>query len=139
MFQFVNDFFSKNESVIQDVGSVCTEGALAMMRNRCGFPARMKQAGAQRGGQREHNAPGAELLGAHKSPNNAAITFSNTVHLLPKDRRFEHGGAKLVFVAGAIYLRYASGNGRFHTCKVFTLSFIIILRQESISYFCRDH
>jgi len=34
-------------------------------------------------------------MGAPKSPNNATSTFFNTVHLLPKDLRFEHGGAKL--------------------------------------------
>jgi len=30
-----------------------------------------------------------------KSPNKVTSTFFNTVHLLPKDLRFEHGGAKL--------------------------------------------
>jgi len=35
-----------------------------------------------------------------KSPNNVAITFFNTVHLLPNDLRFEHGGAKLVSCPG---------------------------------------
>jgi len=33
--------------------------------------------------------------GSPKSPNNVTSTFFNTVHLLPKDLRFEHGGAKL--------------------------------------------
>jgi len=32
---------------------------------------------------------------APKSPNNVASVFFNTVLLLPKDLRFEHGGAKL--------------------------------------------
>ena len=31
-----------------------------------------------------------------KSPNNVTNFFFNTVHLLPKDLKFEHGGAKLV-------------------------------------------
>jgi len=50
-----------------------------------------------------HNSPGAELLWgrqiiarAPKNPNNVASTFFNTVYLLPKDLRFEHGGATLV-------------------------------------------
>ena len=32
--------------------------------------------------------------GAPKSSNNVTSTFFNTVHLLPKDLKFEHGGAK---------------------------------------------
>jgi len=35
--------------------------------------------------------------GDAKSRNNLATTFFNTVHLLPKDIRFEHGGTKLAF------------------------------------------
>jgi len=38
--------------------------------------------------------------GAAKSPYNTASTFFNTVHLLPKDLRFGHGGAKLVSFPG---------------------------------------
>jgi len=38
--------------------------------------------------------------GAPKSPDNAASTFFNRVHLLPKDFRVEHGGAKLVSYTG---------------------------------------
>jgi len=38
--------------------------------------------------------------GAPKSPNNVTSTVFNTVHLLPKDRRFEHGGAKLASCPG---------------------------------------
>jgi len=34
-------------------------------------------------------------LGALKSPSDITSTFFNTVNLLPKDLRFEHGGAKL--------------------------------------------
>jgi len=37
---------------------------------------------------------------APKSPKNVASTFSNTVHLLPKDLRFEHGDAKHVSYPG---------------------------------------
>jgi len=33
--------------------------------------------------------------GVPKSPNNVTSTFFNTVHVLPKDLSFEHGGAKL--------------------------------------------
>jgi len=35
-----------------------------------------------------------------KSPNIVTSTFFNTVHLLPKDLRFEHGGAKLASCPG---------------------------------------
>jgi len=52
----------------------------------------------QQGG---HNAPGAESLrGAPKSPNNVTSAFFNTVHLLPKDLKFEHGSAKLASCPG---------------------------------------
>ena len=37
---------------------------------------------------------------APKSPNNTASTFFNTVQLLPKDLRFEYGGAKLASCLG---------------------------------------
>jgi len=33
--------------------------------------------------------------GTLKSPNNVTSVFFNTVHLLPKDLKIEHGGAKL--------------------------------------------
>jgi len=36
-----------------------------------------------------------------KRPNNAASTFSSSVHLLPKDLRFEHGEPNLYLVPGA--------------------------------------
>ena len=50
---------------------------------------------------REHNSPGAEWLrGAPQSPNNISSIFFNTLHLLPKDVRFKHGGAKLAFWPG---------------------------------------
>jgi len=39
-------------------------------------------------------------LGAPKSPNNVAGFFFNTVHLLPKDLRFEHGCAQIVTCPG---------------------------------------
>ena len=42
---------------------------------------------------------GPNHCGGTKSHNNVASTFFNTVHLLPKDLRFEHGGAKLVSCA----------------------------------------
>jgi len=52
-------------------------------------------------GGRGHNYPGAESLrGAPKSPNNVISTFFNTVHLLPKDLRFEHGSTKLASCPG---------------------------------------
>jgi len=50
---------------------------------------------------RGHNCPGAESLrGAPKSPKNVTGTFFNTAHLLPKDLRFKHGGAKLASCPG---------------------------------------
>ena len=64
--------------------------------------------GRNEGGQEGHNSPGAESLWgaeslrgaqsrwvpkAPKSPNNVTNTFFNTLHLLPKDLRFKHGGA----------------------------------------------
>jgi len=57
---------------------------------------------AVRGGQGGSNSPGAESLRGHqKGP--TIITFFNAVYLLPKDLRFEHGGAKLASCpAGAI-------------------------------------
>jgi len=39
---------------------------------------------------------------AEKSLNNVTCTFFNTVNLLPKDLRFEHGDAKLASCPGAI-------------------------------------
>jgi len=57
----------------------------------------------------ENISPGAESLrGLPKSSNNVASTFFNTVHLLPKDLRFEHGAVKLASMTpGAIQCRYA--------------------------------
>jgi len=41
--------------------------------------------------------------GAPKSLNNATSIFFNTVHLLPKDLKFEHGGTKnLLLAPGAV-------------------------------------
>jgi len=39
-------------------------------------------------------------VGAPKIPNNVTSAFFNTVHLLPKDLKFEHGGAKVTFSPG---------------------------------------
>ena len=59
-------------------------------------------------GQGGHNYPGVEsrrgrvitaderiTAGAPKSPTNVTSTCFNTVHLLPKELKFERGGAKL--------------------------------------------
>jgi len=52
-------------------------------------------------GEREAQFPGRQITAwARKSPNNVTSTFVNTVHLLPKDLRFEHGGAKLASCPG---------------------------------------
>jgi len=49
------------------------------------------------GVMRGANYPGAKWLqGAPKSSKNVTRTFFNTVYLLPKNLRFEHGGGKLV-------------------------------------------
>ena len=57
--------------------------------------------GRNEGEQGGHNSPGAESKrGAPKSPNNVAGTFFNIVHMLPKDLRFEHGGAKRISCPG---------------------------------------
>jgi len=51
---------------------------------------------------------GAEWLRrAPKNPNNVTSIFFNTVHLIPKDLSFEHGGAKLALAPGAMQPRYA--------------------------------
>jgi len=47
-------------------------------------------------GGKGHNSPDAESLRGPKSYNNVISTSFNTVHLLPKDLRFEHGGVNLV-------------------------------------------
>ena len=58
-------------------------------------------AGGYWGRARKHNALGAESLrGGAKSPINFTSAFPNTVHLLPKNLRFEHGRAKLVSCPG---------------------------------------
>jgi len=64
--------------------------------------------GIRRGGGKGDTTPrapshygGAKLLrGASESPNNVASTFFNVVYLLPKDLKFEHGGAKLASCPG---------------------------------------
>jgi len=49
-----------------------------------------------RGVGKGHNSSGAESLRGGKNHNNDQKHFFKTVYLLPKDRRFEHRGAKLV-------------------------------------------
>jgi len=41
-------------------------------------------------------------MGATKCPNNVTSTLFNTVNLLPKDLRLEHGAPKLLLARGAI-------------------------------------
>ena len=41
------------------------------------------------------------IAGAPKGPTNVASTYFNTVHLLPKDLRYEHGGPKFVVAPAA--------------------------------------
>jgi len=70
--------------------------------------------GRNEGGQRVHNSLGAKALWGSqitvggveclrewsKIPNNVRSTSFNTAHLLPKDLRFDHGGAKLASCPG---------------------------------------
>ena len=64
---------------------------------------------------RGHNTPGAESLWGTKSlPERRKVptmlqNFFNTVHLLPQDVSFEHGGAKLASCPGPILRHYAPG------------------------------
>jgi len=53
------------------------------------------------------NGGAKSLWGAPKSPNNVTNRFFNTVYLLPKDLRFEHGAPNLLLAPGAIWSRYA--------------------------------
>jgi len=56
--------------------------------------------GRNQWGQGGHNSPGAKRLrGAGKSQQ-YHNTFFNTVNLLPKELRLEHGGAKLASCPG---------------------------------------
>jgi len=64
-------------------------------------------------GQEGSNSTGAQSLwgrritaGVAENLNSITSAFFNTVHLLPKDLRFEHGGAKLASAPGAIQLRF---------------------------------
>jgi len=53
--------------------------------------------------QPSNHYEGAEWLqGAPKSPNNVTCTFFNTLHLLPKKLRFEHGAPNLLLATCAI-------------------------------------
>ena len=78
---------------------------LCISRNPCKAVYMLHVSGNTRGvarGEGRHNSPGTESLsgrqitaGTPKSLNNVTSTFLATVHLLPKDPRFKHGGAKL--------------------------------------------
>jgi len=48
----------------------------------------------------KENCYAKSLRGASKSPNSVTSTFYNAAHLLPKDFRFDHGGAKLTSFSG---------------------------------------
>ena len=96
-------FPNLNMSYSQGVRGVTTGGARVAQ-----FPGRQITMGAvpqkfplpyRRG--RSYHCGGTELLReAPKSPNNVTSTFFNTVNLLPKKLRFDHGGAKLDFCPG---------------------------------------
>jgi len=65
--------------------------------------------------QRGKNTPAAKSLpgrlittGGASNPNSITSAFFNTVHLLPKDLRFEHAGAKVASCPGRHLTRYAS-------------------------------
>ena len=66
-------------------------------------------------GGRGAQFPGRRIpMGAPKSPNNVTSTFFNTVHLVPKDLRFEHGGVKLASCPG----RHLSSLRPWSTCSL---------------------
>ena len=72
-------------------------------------------------GARGHSFSGAESLRGEKSHSSVISTFFRTVHLLPKDLRFKHGGAKLIS-PGAIYpRRYAPAH---HDCLAKMTKFV---------------
>ena len=43
VFQFVKEFFARHKLDTQSIGSVCTDGALAVLENKCKFFELMKQ------------------------------------------------------------------------------------------------
>jgi len=47
-----------------------------------------------------HNSPGAESLWGRRKVPTMLQALSSTAHLLPKDLKFEHGGAKLISCPG---------------------------------------
>jgi len=53
-----------------------------------------------RRGAKGHSSPGTNHWGVLKILNNVTSTFFNTIHLLPKDLRFERGGDKLASCPG---------------------------------------
>jgi len=57
--------------------------------------------GRNEGGVKGPQFPGRRIVaggrGMPKSPNNVTSTFLHTIHLLPKDLRFEYRGAKLAY------------------------------------------
>jgi len=79
------------------------------LRNRSGGTVHLRifRQGRNEGGKGRHNSPDEESLwgrgitaGAPKSHSNVTSTFFNTVYLLPKDVRFEHGGANSLLSHG---------------------------------------
>jgi len=58
------------------------------------------------------------------SPNNVTSTFFNTLHLLPKDIRFEHGDAKLASCPGRhlTSLRHGCGGSYFYGQSLIVVS-----------------
>ena len=94
-----------SESVGADVGNESTESRSAFQ------PLRIR--GVPRGTiawTPNHYGGAKSLRGAPKSPNNVRSTFFNTVHLPPKDFRFEHGGPNLFVTSGV----QRSGDARGH-------------------------
>jgi len=78
------------------------------MKKNCSSHTGSFNQGINEGGQggtipRDQNHCGGSksLRAMPKSPNNVTTTCFNTEHLLPKDLRFKHGGAKLA-VPGTI-------------------------------------
>ena len=66
-----------------------------LSRVKAFFAGRLATEPSVRGLPRGAKRTGHQITGGSEKPNNAARTFFNTVHLLPKDFMFEYGGAKL--------------------------------------------
>jgi len=70
-----------------------------------------------------------------KSPNNVTSTLFNTIYLLPKDLRFEHGAPNLLLTPGAILPRYSPAS--LHQVSHCVRTFDAVLRDSLYRFFIR--